>query len=235
MANRARPRSAPEPAGGADRARMFGSRQHSGRREKINRATPASSASRVRRRVFTYLRWILPRGRPTFGSSRTPTPTGFLRDAPCAEPWAYLVGAGFQPLAAAASDEISPRSGHLSGRVAPPTRVGEAGGSRNLTGAPPPQALFFGAPPRFFGQDQRNGVETAAQGKDNQQQYGEFRPPQKPTQKPPASSRSPGAVIQCFFSRPSLSSRGCRAPCPTGYRSARRTGAASQGLSCCPL
>ena len=52
-----------------------------------------------------------------------------------------------------------PRSGHLSGRVAPPTRVGEAGGSRNLTGAPPPQALFFGAPPRFFGQDQRNGVD----------------------------------------------------------------------------
>ena len=97
MANRARPRSAPEPAGRADRARMFGSRQHRGRREKINRATPASSASRVRRRVFTYLRWILPRGRPTFGSSRTPTPTGFLRNAPCAEPWAYLVGAGFQP------------------------------------------------------------------------------------------------------------------------------------------
>ena len=60
-------------------------------------------------------------------------------------------------------------------------------------------------------------------------------PTQKPTQKPPASSRSPGAVIRCFFSRPSLSSRGCRAPCPTGYRSARRTGAASQGLSCCPL
>ena len=52
-----------------------------------------------------------------------------------------------------------PRSGHLSGRVAAPTRVGEAGGSRNLTGAPPPQALFFGAPPRFFGQDQRNGVD----------------------------------------------------------------------------
>ena len=159
MANRARPRSAPEPAGRADRARMFGSRQHRGRREKINRATPASSASRVRRRVFTYLRWVLPRGRPTFGSSRTPTPTGFLRDAPCAELWAYLVGAGFQPLAAAASDEISPRSGHLSGRAAAPTRVGEAGGSRNLTGAPPPQALFFGAPPRFFGQDQRNGVD----------------------------------------------------------------------------
>ena len=160
---------------------MFGSRQHRGRREKINRATPASSASRVRRRVFTYLRWILPRGRPTFGSSRTPTPTGFLRNAPCAEPWAYLVGAGFQPLAAAASDEISPRSGHLSGRAAAPTRVGEAGGSRNLTGAPPPQALFFGAPPRFFGQDQRNGVELAAQGKTDQQRIGEFRPPAEKT------------------------------------------------------
>ncbi len=64
-----------------------------------------------------------------------------------------------KPLAPGASDTIRPRSGHLSGRVAAPTRVGEAGGSRNLTGAPPPQALFFGAPPRFFGQDQRNGVE----------------------------------------------------------------------------
>ena len=67
-----------------------------------------------------------------------------------------------KPLAVAASDPIRPRSGHLSGRVAAPTRVGEAGGSRNLTGAPPPQAFFFGAPPRFFGQDQRNGVEQAA-------------------------------------------------------------------------
>ena len=158
MANRARPRSAPEPAGRADRARMFGSRQHRGRREKINRATPAASASRMRRRVFTYLRWILPRGRPTFGSSRTPTPTGFLRDAPCAEPWAYLVGAGFQPLAAAASDEISPRSGHLSGRVAAPTRVGEAGGSRNLTGAPPPQKRFsLGLHPVSLGKTKEMG------------------------------------------------------------------------------
>ena len=85
-----------------------------------------------------------------------------------------------KPLAPGASDSIRPRSGHLSGRVAPPTRVGEAGGPRNLTGAPPPQAFFFGAPPRFFGQDQRNGVEHAAQGKDNQQQTGEFLPPQKP-------------------------------------------------------
>ena len=47
-----------------------------------------------------------------------------------------------KPLAAAASDSIRPRSGHLSGRVAPPTRVGEAGGSRNLTGAPPPHKRF---------------------------------------------------------------------------------------------
>ena len=185
MANRARPRSAPEPAGRADRARMFGSRQHRGRREKINRATPASSASRVRRRVFTYLRWILPRGRPTFGSSRTPTPTGFLRDAPCAEPWAYLVGAGFQPLAAAASDEISPRSGHLSGRAAAPTRVGEAGGSRNLSGAPPPQKrLSLGLHPVSLGKHQRNGVELAAQGKTNRQQNGEFL--QRPTPTPQA-------------------------------------------------
>ena len=180
MANRARPRSAPEPAGRADRARMFGSRQHRGRREKINRATPASSASRVRRRVFTYLRWILPRGRPTFGSSRTPTPTGFLRNAPCAEPWAYLVGAGFQPLAAAASDEISPRSGHFSGRVAAPTRVGEAGGSRNLTGAPPPKRLSLGLHPVSLGKTKEMGWNRQHQRKVQQDKTASSSKPQPP-------------------------------------------------------
>ena len=73
-----------------------------------------------------------------------------------------------------------PRSGHLSGRVAPPTRVGEAGGSRNLTGAPPPQAPFFGAPPRFFGQDQRNGVEQQHQPKVQQDKSASSAQP-KPT------------------------------------------------------
>ena len=64
-----------------------------------------------------------------------------------------------KPLAVAASDSIRPRSEHLSGRVAPPTRVGEARWVPKPHGAPPPQAPFFGAPPRFFGQDQRNGVD----------------------------------------------------------------------------
>src|SRR5699024_2933168 len=45
-------------------------------------------------------------------------------------------------------------------------------------GATTPKALFFGAPPRFFGQDQRNGVEQAAQRKDNAGQNGEFLPPE---------------------------------------------------------
>ena len=31
---------------------------------------------------------------------------------------------------------------------------------------PPPKARFFGAPPRFFAQEQRNGVERAAGGRD---------------------------------------------------------------------
>ena len=73
-----------------------------------------------------------------------------------------------------------PRSGHLSGRVAAPTRVGEAGGSRNLTGASPPQAFFFGAPPRFFGQDQRNGVESQHQPKVQQDKSASSAQP-KPT------------------------------------------------------
>ena len=65
-----------------------------------------------------------------------------------------------KPLAAAASDSIRPRSGHLSGRVAAPTRVGEAGGPRNLTGAPPPQKrLSLGLHPVSLGKHQRNGVD----------------------------------------------------------------------------
>ena len=51
-----------------------------------------------------------------------------------------------------------PRSGHLSGRVAPPTRVGEAGGSRNLTGAPPPQKRFsLGLHPVSLGKTKEMG------------------------------------------------------------------------------
>ena len=62
-----------------------------------------------------------------------------------------------KPLAVAASDTIRPRSGHLSGRVAPPTRVGEAGGSRNLTGAPPPQRFSLGLHPVSLGKTKEMG------------------------------------------------------------------------------
>ena len=41
-------------------------------------------------------------------------------------------------------------------------RVGEAGGAGTSVRRDQPKAFFFGAPPRFFGQDQRNGVEQAA-------------------------------------------------------------------------
>src|SRR5699024_8638206 len=63
-----------------------------------------------------------------------------------------------KPLAPGASDSIRPRSGHLSGRVAPPTRVGEAGGSRNLTGAPPPHKRFsLGLHPVSLGKTKEMG------------------------------------------------------------------------------
>ena len=63
-----------------------------------------------------------------------------------------------KPLAVAASDSIRPRSGHLSGRVAAPTRVGEAGGSRNLTGAPPPHKRFsLGLHPVSLGKTKEMG------------------------------------------------------------------------------
>ena len=63
-----------------------------------------------------------------------------------------------KPLAVAASDSIRPRSGHLSGLVAAPTRVGEAGGSRNLTGAPPPHKRFsLGLHPVSLGKTKEMG------------------------------------------------------------------------------
>ena len=82
-----------------------------------------------------------------------------------------------KPLAPGASDSIRPRSGHLSGRVAPPTRVGEAGGSRNLTGgATTPSAFLWGSTPFLWARPKKWGG-TAAQGKTNRQQNGEFLKP----------------------------------------------------------
>ena len=43
--------------------------------------------------------------------------------------------------------------------------MGEAGGTEQLLWRHP-KARFFGAPPRFFAQEQRNGVELAAGGRD---------------------------------------------------------------------
>ena len=42
--------------------------------------------------------------------------------------------------------------------------MGEAGGTEHVTWRRP-KARFFGAPPRFFAQEQRNGVERAAGGR----------------------------------------------------------------------
>ena len=67
-----------------------------------------------------------------------------------------------KPLAPGASDPIRPRSGHLSGRVAPPTRVGEAGGSRNLTGAPPPKSVFlWGSTPFLWARPKKWGGNSS--------------------------------------------------------------------------
>ncbi len=52
-----------------------------------------------------------------------------------------------------------PRSGHLSGRTRAPKASGRGGRGRNVGASVPAQKRFFGAPPRFFGQDQRNVVE----------------------------------------------------------------------------
>ena len=71
-----------------------------------------------------------------------------------------------------------PRSGHLSGRVAAPTRVGEAGGSRNLTGASPRQKRFsLGLHPVSLGKTKEMGWNRQHQRKDIQLQTGEFLNP----------------------------------------------------------
>ena len=86
-----------------------------------------------------------------------------------------------EPLAVAASDPIRPRSGHLSGRVAAPTRVGEAGGSRNLTGAPPPQRRFsLGLHPVSLGKTKEMGWNTQHQRKVQQDKTASSTHPQPP-------------------------------------------------------
>ena len=118
-----------------------------------------------------------------------------------------------KPLALGASESIRPRSGHLSGRVAPPTRVGEAGGSRNLTGAPPPQKRFsLGLHPVSLGKTKEMGVEQQHKVKTNRQQNGEL-PPTHPTGGPPreflispASSRTSAATRSVAWGTPSSSS-----------------------------
>ena len=73
---------------------------------------------------------------------------------------------------------ISPRSGHLSGRVAAPTRVGEAGGSRNLTGAPPPHKRFsLGLHPVSLGKTKEMGWNWQHNLKIFRKHIGEFLNP----------------------------------------------------------
>ena len=87
-----------------------------------------------------------------------------------------------KPLAAAASDPIRPRSGHLSGRVAPPTRVGEAGGSRNLTGAPPPKSAFlWGSTPFLWASTKEMGWNRSTNVKSSRSKR---RVPETPNQNP---------------------------------------------------
>ena len=64
--------------------------------------------------------------------------------------------------------------------------MGEAGGTEH----PPwrhPKARFFGAPPRFFAQEQRNGVESAVGGRD-------FYPRKRRTRTSPRQAPAPPQV-----------------------------------------
>ena len=89
-----------------------------------------------------------------------------------------------------------PRSGHLSGRTRAPKASGRGGRGRNVgASGTSPKAFFFGAPPRFFGQDQRNGVERAGLSTNTQQRIGEFRRGHMPgcgRQGPSAKGETPG-------------------------------------------
>ena len=61
--------------------------------------------------------------------------------------------------------------------------MGEAGGTEQLPWRHP-KARFFGAPPRFFAQEQRNGVESAVGGNDP-------HPRNRRTRRKPQTSTSP--------------------------------------------
>ena len=115
-----------------------------------------------------------------------------------------------KPLAAAASDEISPRSGHLSGRVAPPTQVGEAGGSRNLTGAPPPQKRFsLGLHPVSLGKTKEMGWNRQHQRKVTQNKTASSANPKTHTKTPGKLSLAGGGhsvlLQQTFTIQPRVS------------------------------
>ena len=90
-----------------------------------------------------------------------------------------------KPLAPGASDSIRPRSGHLSGRVAPPTRVGEAGGSRNLMGAPPPHKRFsLGLHPVSLGKTKEMGWNRQHKVKTTKSKTASSSTPKTPPKQP---------------------------------------------------
>ena len=108
-----------------------------------------------------------------------------------------------KPLAPGASDSIRPRSGHLSGRVAPPTRVGEAGGSRNLTGAPPPHKRFsLGLHPVSLGKTKEMGWNRQHQRKVTQSKTASSSNPKNPggAGTPPLQKAAPPPLNSNYLS-----------------------------------
>ena len=121
-----------------------------------------------------------------------------------------------KPLAPGASDSIRPRSGHLSGRVAAPTRVGEAGGSRNLTGAPPPHKRFsLGLHPVSLGKTKEMGWNRQHNLKIFRKHIGEFLKPTpgrgwNPTPTETRTVHGPQQRIWALYKLPGKSRNGLR-------------------------
>src|SRR5699024_8526225 len=91
------------------------------------------------------------------------------------------------------------RSGHLSGRVAAPTRVGEAGGSRNLTGAPPPHKRFsLGLHPVSLGKTKEMGWNRQHKVKTTKSKTASSA---QPSPHPPQSGRAHKVTLLPYPSR----------------------------------
>ena len=142
------------------------------------------------RRPLSRLRRQLPLRRGAFGAGRYICATPWVRGGRTQIAIKNAPLGAFspfpKPLALGASDEISPRSGHFSGRVGADGEVGEAGGRTTLRGRNRPKSAFlWGSTPFLWARPKKWGG-FAAWGIDHRPVQASSSQPKK---LPPAQNR----------------------------------------------